>query len=304
MSPNCCHKFSNHSANLFFSLLNLPWSMSTQKWRHLITRPDEDSMSNKHDKDTDDHIIVNSEETSPIVILFGWAGCKDQNLRHYSYIYEKQGLTTIRYICPFNTLFFDINNMIRIGKEMVRPLEKETFLGSPIVFHIFSNGGAFQYEVFLKALEKHPLIKQIKGVIFDSTPGRRTMVSTFLAIKADVNPGYLQLPTSALLTLYCIMKGSLETINAKLLKKEYVQYKPFENLMDEEYKWPQHFIYSKADKLIPYQDVEEFIRYRESLGVDVSLTRYENSAHVQHYRNNKLSYVKSVVKFINKILKK
>ncbi|KAL3270876.1 hypothetical protein HHI36_021391 [Cryptolaemus montrouzieri] len=169
---------------------------------------------------------------------------------------------------------------------------------------MLSNGGSLQYEVFMKALGKDPLTKQIKGAILDSTPVRRTMLTSFLAIKADLRSGYLRIPTSVLLAVYCLLKGSLEKTYAKLSKTEYVQINPFENLKNEVNRWPQHFIYSTSDHIVSHRDVEEFAGHRRSLGIDVSLKCFENSDHVQHYPKNKLDYARSVIRFINKCLKK
>ncbi|KAL3270877.1 hypothetical protein HHI36_021392 [Cryptolaemus montrouzieri] len=98
--------------------------MFAQKdWKYWITHPDKDFVSNKQDKEADDQIIFNNGKNRPVVILFGWAGCQDKHLLHYSKIYEDQGLITITYSCAFKNLFFENNNMLRIGKEMVEPLK-------------------------------------------------------------------------------------------------------------------------------------------------------------------------------------
>lgn len=75
-----------------------------------------------------------------------------------------------------------------------------------------------------------------------------------------------------------------------------------ENLKFERNLWPQHFIYSKADTLIPYKDIEDFAQYRKCLGVNTSLLRFDDSPHVKHYSHNKTTYVNSVCSFINKCL--
>ncbi|KAL3270879.1 hypothetical protein HHI36_021394 [Cryptolaemus montrouzieri] len=242
--------------------------VQSKHWEHSVTYPLQDFVYNKLDGEIDDQIIVNKEKNIPVVILHGWAGCTDNYLRYYSKIYEDRGLITIRYVCPVKYIFFENNSMIRIGEEMVEPLEKGNFEDRPIIFHILSNGGAYQYEVYTKALKKGPFIKQVKGVILDSVPARRSVIALYKAIKPNVKSGYFQIPRCASLTAYCASKRYLEMKYAELLKKECVQMNPFENLKNEVNKWPQHFIYSTADKIIPYQNVEKFMRHRKSLGID------------------------------------
>ncbi|TNM98118.1 hypothetical protein fugu_014364 [Takifugu bimaculatus] len=41
----------------------------------------------------------------PVVILLGWAGCKDKHLSKYSSIYNEQGCVTLRYTAPLKTIF-------------------------------------------------------------------------------------------------------------------------------------------------------------------------------------------------------
>lgn len=43
---------------------------------------------------------------------------------------------------------------------------------------------------------------------------------------------------------------------------------PLENLKNEENKWPQHFIYSKTDVLIPYQVSIIYSLYQSTIHID------------------------------------
>lgn len=79
---------------------------------------------------------------------------------------------------------------------------------------------------------------------------------------------------------------------------------PFHTLQSEKNKWPQHFIYSKKDRLIPHLGVTQFMNYRKSIGVPISSVCYENSAHVEHYLRYKESYANSVYSFLTKCLRR
>lgn len=50
--------------------------------------------------------------------------------------------------------------------------------------------------------------------------------------------------------------------------------------------------------------MEYFISSRKAKGVDVTYKIYDKTAHVRHYPSDKLGYSKTVLKFVNKVLKK
>lgn len=179
---------------------------------------------------------------------------------------------------------------------------------------------------------------KVKGVVFDSAPGRRRIVSLFRAISAIIGGNmFYNLSMSILMTMFIsmiwiyevtsknvknhILKCLFQVVTNAIHPRCVVQTNPLENLKDEKCKWPQHFIYSKADDLIPYtvnfkrknniisllsrvllQDIEYFAKYRRELGIDVTTLCYESSLHVKHLPENRTSYVTSVYNFVNKCL--
>lgn len=97
---------------------------------------------------------------------------------------------------------------------------------------------------------------------------------------------------------------------------------PMTCLMNEDSYFPQLFLYSKEDDIIPHyvsytplvtliqnvttcsvlQDVERFADYRECRGVPVTRVCFENSEHVKHYIRHPQFYVLTICKFINECL--
>ncbi|XP_018565393.1 transmembrane protein 53 [Anoplophora glabripennis] len=250
-----------------------------------------------------DFVFVVNEEKIPVILLFGWAGCQDKYLAKYSQIYEEKGLITLRYTAPVKCLFLKRYQMITIGEKLVKLLIDLNFDSHPIIIHCFSNGGAFLYQNFSLALEKCPKPIPIKGVIFDSAPGKRRILSLFRAISAILGGNvFYNFSMSLLMTMFLSMIWLYEVISNAICPKSTFQSNPLENLKNEKNTWPQHFIYSKNDDLIPHTDIEYFADYRKKLGVDVTTLCYETSLHVKHLAENRESYVKSVYNFINKCL--
>jgi len=73
---------------------------------------------------------------------------------------------------------------------------------------------------------------------------------------------------------------------------------PFSELKNEANKYPQLFLYSKGDVVIPYRDVEKFIRLRRDQGIDVSSVCFEDAEHVKIYTKYPTQYVQCVCSFI------
>lgn len=72
--------------------------------------------------------------------------------------------------------------MIPIGEKILKLIYDMNFDSHPIIFHVFSNGGAFLYQHIVLAMENQKKTLQIKGMIFDSAPGERRIVGLYRAI--------------------------------------------------------------------------------------------------------------------------
>ncbi|XP_037035060.1 transmembrane protein 53 isoform X1 [Bradysia coprophila] len=253
-----------------------------------------------------DYVFVYNETNVPIVLLLGWAGCKDRYLMKYSKIYEDRGLITVRYTAPVENLFFKREAMKPIGDKIVKLIYDMNFDTHPLIFHVFSNGGAYLYQHIWLAFRQYSPTVQIRAVIFDSAPGDRHMVALYRAISAIYGK---QKPFNFLvswlitlfLTVLWFVQENFHKLGLLFGADNPAKAHPFENLKNQDCYAPQLFLYSKHDKLVPYTDVEYFAHYRQSRGVHVQLQCFENSdaEHVKLYASQPQRYVQSVCEFIN-----
>ncbi|XP_055606835.1 transmembrane protein 53-B [Uranotaenia lowii] len=255
-----------------------------------------------------DYVFVCNETNVPIVLLLGWAGCQDKYLMKYSKIYEDRGLITIRYTAPVETLFWKRAGMIQIGEKILKLIYDMNFDSHPLIFHVFSNGGAFLYQHIALAnrMSKKPI--QICGMIFDSAPGDRRMLGLFRAVSAIFGrERWGNFLVSSFLTISMILAWTVVDAynyvwNFIRPSGYEVQTNPSHNLKFESNCWPQLYLYSKEDLLIPYTDIEKFAAYRQSIGTDVRMICFDRSEHVKHYIRHPQQYIYSVCKFINDCL--
>lgn len=76
-------------------------------------------------------------------------------------------LITIRYSAPVENLFWKRAAMKSIGEKILKLIYDMNFDSHPIIFHIFSNGGAFLYQHISMAIRnsRKPLKVCIKMII-------------------------------------------------------------------------------------------------------------------------------------------
>uniref|UniRef100_A0A8C9EM96 Transmembrane protein 53 n=1 Tax=Pavo cristatus TaxID=9049 RepID=A0A8C9EM96_PAVCR len=124
----------------------------------------------------------------PVVILLGWAGCQDRHLAKYSAAYSQKGCTVIRYTAPWRKIFFSesfgIKSLQTPAKRLLELLFDYSIENRPLLFHVFSNGGAMLYRYIIEALHTQQPFKNLRvaGTVFDSAPGRRNLRGVFCMV--------------------------------------------------------------------------------------------------------------------------
>lgn len=251
----------------------------------------------------DDFVFVYEEDKRPVVVLLGWAGCQDKYLAKYSAIYEEKSCITLRYTAPVDCLFLRRDKMPYIGKRLVQVLLDKSLGEHPIFFHIFSNGGAFLYEYVSVAMQQAGSPFQVKGVIFDSAPGERRVLSLYRAISAIIGGHPLtNIPMSFVITFFLSVIWIVEIFIQSSLRKGKMM-ASLASLAEEPYSCPQLFLYSNTDTLISSADVEKFATRRAERGVKVEMVLFTDSPHVKHFTTYRDVYVNTVCNFVNESLR-
>ncbi|NWY42298.1 TM53B protein, partial [Sylvia atricapilla] len=226
-------------------------------------------------------------EGQPVVILLGWAGCQDKYLAKYSAIYSQKGCTVIRYTAPWRMIFFSETFGIRSLQTPARQLLELLFDCSvenrPVLFHVFSNGGAMLYRYVIEALHTHKPFKNLRvaGTIFDSAPGRRNLLGALRALAAVL------VSMNVLLKYFLLFTFASTAVVLRILLyplTRFIHESHFDALLKAPSRWPELYLYSQADLIIKASEVQLMADGRQQLGVPVKAVDFSDSPHVSHMR--------------------
>ncbi|KAL6062128.1 hypothetical protein QOT17_012378 [Balamuthia mandrillaris] len=261
--------------------------------------------------------------TTPLVVTIGWLGCQPRHLQKFTGWYQAQGCDTLAYIPTIATMLTpslgqrraaDVWQTIRSlsavttseakEEEATAPLKRK-----PIVFHTFSNNGTFFWARLLAHSLKHPDLQRLlkhstAACIFDSSPSE---------ISIDI---FVRGFTGAILGMLFPHKGEAiyhHSLLSPMLRALFLLYSSSPSLKRHvssvldavavaQPRCPQMYLYSTADHLIPYQQIEAIIQAQKDAGLDVCSKRWTDSAHVNHFRMHKEEYCDAVNSFLKDCL--
>ncbi|XP_063994099.1 transmembrane protein 53-A isoform X2 [Diachasmimorpha longicaudata] len=209
---------------------------------------------------------------------------------------------TMRCTVPVEFLLWRRDKIPVIGRQLLQMIFDQNLHQHPIFFHIFSNGGAILYQQISLVMQEMKNHINVKGVIFDSSPGERRVSSLFRAASAIVGGRPVtNLPMSLFITIFLSVFWVYEIITRSWSPGTRASTNPFE-LTEEPHSWPQLFLYSNADTLIPAIDVEKFGSRRAERGVPVQLVLFTDAPHVKLYAVYPDVYINIVCTFINECI--
>ncbi|XP_055497708.1 transmembrane protein 53 [Leucoraja erinacea] len=237
----------------------------------------------------------------PVIILLGWAGCQDKHLAKYSYIYKNQGCVVLRYTAPWRQIFFPgifRRNLRYIARKLLDLLFDIGIEEHPILFHVFSNAGSMLYrhivELLINQNETYFTKFNVIGTVFDSAPGNRNVLGSVRALNVVLGSS-----VNSFVKCFALPAFILVAVFQVLLYPaiQFFSLSHYDALKADPSRWPQLFLYSKADKIISYKDVEEMIKARKRLNIEVQSLDFNSSQHVNHFRKFPDKYSISCIGF-------
>ncbi|KAL6993561.1 hypothetical protein U1Q18_011675 [Sarracenia purpurea var. burkii] len=249
-----------------------------------------------------------SGEKGPVVtvVLLGWLGAKPKQLKRYVELYNARGIHAVTFVVSVtDVLSFDLGRKLQ---ERVSVLARELESWSAesekdgrerlLLFHTFSNTGWLAYGAILENLQdRQDLLMKIKGCVVDSggdpdiNPKVWAAGFTAALLKkrsssvAEAGEGNVQQKEPWLLeTVFLLVFEKLFSFLLNLPDVNQRLTKVISTLRKNQPPCPQLYLYSIADKVLPWQSIELFIEEQRKIGREVRSFNFGSSPHVDHYR--------------------
>ncbi len=210
---------------------------------------------------------------------------------------------TIQYTCPTENLFTKTSALVPTATKILELIIDLNLEESPILFHVFSNGGAILYKHIVEVLHRDSHFRKVRvmGTIFDSGPCPTDAAAgarAFVASQGEMNAAF-RLFLSFAVIVYVYIVSLIHKILTAFGSSRKLSHADFwESMKKDPSRWPQMFLYSKADKVVPESAVREMADHRRRLGVETMQHCWEDSDHVMHFRNHTDAYIKECHYFL------
>ncbi|KAL2301814.1 hypothetical protein Nmel_011213 [Mimus melanotis] len=178
---------------------------------------------------------------------------------------------------------FGIRSLQTPARQLLELLFDYSIENRPILFHVFSNGGAMLYRYIMEVLHTHKSFKNLRvaGTIFDSAPGRRNLRGGLRALETVLASMNMLLKYFLLFTFAStavVLRILLYPLTRSIHESHY------DALLKAPSRWPELYLYSQADLIIKASEVQLMADARQQLGVPVKAVDFSDSPHVSHMR--------------------
>nr|CAG8607025.1 7191_t:CDS:1 [Entrophospora candida] len=267
--------------------------------------------------------------------MFGWSNSSIKNVskcasywRNYKDEKGEKKFHILYYVAPIFPYFYYPLSAENLTESFIPFLQEFGVLSSSslasnekkplVIAHAFSNGGTMGMVALINACKKHNFNLSYDAVILDSGPGTTgvfglykvyTVAETnllkkiliFIIVEILLFFGYpilliLSFIKKKKLFINYIADSLLNNNNNNKIKVEEGRNK--DTIARIGTACPRLFIYSKADKLIPYKKIEDIIEKSKRSGFKTTTLRFEDSEHVRHWLTHKQEYEKTLDDFL------
>jgi hypothetical protein len=226
-----------------------------------------------------------SPPTSPLILFFSWNGAAAKHIAKYTVAYQRLFPSArIVLIRCFTIDTFRTKATYRAQHTPAREVVHEHIKsGGEVLVHSSSNGGGKQVVEFAKGwVDVYNCTLSMRCQILDSGPGLGTWMKSHAAISASFPKSILwkYLGSAAvhfLLALVFVFNNVTRSENMMVvMSRELNDPEIFDNGV------PRVYLYSKADQMVDWTEVEDHADQAVGKGWGVERVRFEKSSHVGH----------------------
>ncbi|KAH8901200.1 hypothetical protein GQ53DRAFT_590306, partial [Thozetella sp. PMI_491] len=244
----------------------------------------------------------NSIESPETIVLCTWGGGKVKHINKYIDGYRAL-FPASRLILVESSMFETMFCTVEKHTQSMLPLldglfpprcGKEGCYSKRTLIHVMSNSGGVSFVSSIIAYQN----RQAQGnqqpfphtlLICDSTPGALTIsevvtrASMALAIST---PQWVPVPTTVMHGLWAFVLFVTFSVSGLVLGGREIGWKYEDGIHNPKFTSPTEttrlYLYSKADKLVLWEDIEKSIAVAKEMAYNCLVERFEKSAHVSH----------------------
>lgn len=245
-----------------------------------------------------DGIILNA--CPDIVILCTWMDAVPRHILKYTDEYAAMFPSTSQFIVTSSFLDLTVRSHRSQRRRYASGVEilQKTLNKSPnakVLLHIFCDGGANTVCHLANELRaRFDLQFPAARIVLDSSPGLGNYQTSLQGITSSIPSGILI--RSVMLPIVHIYLATVWTLRI-LFDIENTAERRRRELMDGRFfpaQAPRLYLYSKSDKIVPFDGVERHIEDSRLLGLNVESLRFDDSPHVGHIQKHGCEYWESV----------
>lgn len=273
-------------------------------------------MSRQHSFLVDE--VPADQKTQPraVVLLLGWWGAKAKQLAKYTKLYQDRNCLTVQAIAEKSAVLTHNNRsldecaLIAVD-HIVKILDELENKKVPVIFHAFSNGGAYlieRLEILIQEArdgKNHSesnktllvLGERLQGEVFDSAPAYPSAQSAVRAMSSVFTSSIMRALISILVTSHYYYDMILHHVfGFPNGRKDFYKFMANSRLCLK-----QAYVYSAADDITDVVMLEELIASRKKISDDIHVKKFDDSLHVQHLRMHEVAYNQFVERFLQTI---
>ncbi|KAI9845605.1 MAG: hypothetical protein M1838_001665 [Thelocarpon superellum] len=244
-------------------------------------------------KQIDTAVSQTSVVTDPptTILICGWMSANPRHVAkysaHYALRYPGARILTVETTTPdFNVRSF-ATQVQRVGPA-VDALRADA--DPQLLVHTFSNGGAHKFCTISRAYRQATgKLLSVRAMVIDSAPGRVTLEKVLAyAYQGRPKPLLIRVWVYFISAMYV----GFEWLAHRLFRRNDVLARTRNDLNNPEIvpiKTPRYYIYSEADRLVGWKDVEDHAREAQAKGWEATLEKMHGD-HVGHMRKDEAGY--------------
>ncbi len=160
-----------------------------------------------------------------------------------------------------------------------------------MLVHSFSNGGGNQVNEFAKAGKlKYGATLPMRVQIMDSSPTKGPWMKSHAAISAGLPRTWFWRSFGGWLVHLLLAGSFLVNVVRRRENKMVVLCRELNDEKVFDSTVPRVYLYSKVDEMVGCDEVEEHAAFARKKGWDVTMIRFEKSAHCGHIREDEGRY--------------